>query len=146
MLETFEYFNLPARAVLITAFDEATGLDVSINPTPIIFNPKETILPKDCFTFDSDGCIIEAIYHNTIQYGYIVLKKQDFDLPVYDIVSRAVSSQMAFCFNYLKLVNEQSMIKDRYKKMDLMAHTDELTGLTNRRDFMELGVTTMNFA
>ena len=146
MLEPFEYFNLPARAVLITAFDEATGLDVSINPTPIIFNPKESILPKDCFTFDSDGCIIEAIYHNTIQYGYIVLKKQDFDLPVYDIVSRAVSSQMAFCFNYLKLVNEQSMIKDRYKKMDLMAHTDELTGLSNRRGFMELGVTTMNFA
>ena len=53
---------------------------------------------------------------------------------------------MAFCFNYLKLVNEQSMIKDRYKKMDLMAHPDELTGLSNRRGFMELGVTTMNFA
>ena len=145
-LYPFEYFNLPQKAFLIGGFDNETGFNCAEKNLDIEFNPNEGLIPEGYIRYTSDGTIVIAIYHNTIQYGYMVVKRSSYDLGVYDLIAKAIANQLASSSAYTQLVKERSVITDRFRKLDVIAHTDELTGLKNRRGFMELGQATMNFA
>lgn len=146
MILPFEYFNPPNNAILIGGFDSVTGFNIEKCKEEICFNPNSFILPENYFSNSSDGMFAMALYQTTIQYGYIVIKRQQFDLGVYDLITKSVSNQIATSFAFSRLQKERSVIRDRYTQLDMIAHTDELTGLKNRRGFMDLGQATMNYS
>ena len=145
-LYPYEYFNLPQKAYLISGYDSTTGFNFAEKSIDIEFNPNECIIPEGYMQFTGDGSVVLAVYHNTIQYGYLIVKHSDYDLGVYDLIAKAIANQLASSSTYTQMVKERSAISDRFRKLDVIAHTDELTGLKNRRGFMELGQATMNFA
>lgn len=143
----FDYFNLPHRASLFCAFDESTGYDSEILPERIKFDPNERILPDGVINFSEGGTICMAIYHNTLHYGYVVFRtdKKD-DYFVYDFIIKVISSLLSSIYSYAQVSSEKTKFHQKYKELDVVANTDELTGLYNRRGLFDFGKTTLQFA
>jgi len=147
MVVPFDYFNLPHRASVFSAYDESTGYDTELFPEKVRFDPNEKILPDGILNYFENGTIVSAIYHNTLQYGYIILRpEKNRDFMIYDFVVKLFSSMMSSVYSFARVSNERSQYRKRFTKLDITANTDELTGLYNRRGLFDLGQTALKFA
>ena len=87
-----------------------------------------------------------ALFHKTIQYGYILMRRGPFDTGVYDLIAKAVASQLNASFEYTRKLKHKLALTQDYKILDETAHIDYLTGLKNHRGFLELGDTSLKYA
>ena len=142
----FDYFTMPKKAHLFSAFDYATDYDSSKTSDDFIFDPNKEILPPGLIQFNSEGIYIISLFHNTLQYGYIVFRRGTYDIAIYDLLSKIISTIMASVHSFTLVHNEHIKFQSKYNKLDIIANTDELTGLYNRRGFYDIGQTTLKFA
>ncbi len=145
-LKPFEYFSQPQKAKLIACFDYSPNAKYKELKHPVEFNPSQQMIPDGYFDFSGEGVVIMSLFHNTIQYGYIFLKRGIFDTAVYDLVVKAVANQIHASYEYTRKLNHKKAITQGYKILDEMAHIDYLTGLKNQRGFIELGETALKYA
>ena len=141
----FEYFHMPRSAYLYSAFDDRTGYDTK-NDKEIKFNPKEQMLPGKIMEFDSEGVFVFAIYHTSLQYGYLVMRQGNYDCVVYDMFVKLLSSTIASVHSYSIAKKENRKVRAKIDELDIIARTDELTGLYNRRGLYNYGEATLKFA
>ena len=142
----FEYFSQPKRAHLITCFDYTKTEKPYNLKQQVEFNSSEGLLPKGYLEYTSEGFIVMSLYHNTIQYGYILMKRGIYDTGVYDLIARAVGTQINESFEYTHTLQKKHAVTKDYKMLDQVAHIDYLTGLKNQRGFTELGETSLKYA
>jgi len=142
----FEYFHLPKSAHLFAGYDDMTGFDSNADDKLIKCNPKEEMLPEGILKIDSSGVIVFAIYHSTLQYGYIVIRPGTYDSIIYDLFVKLLSSTIASVYSFSLAHSETTRVRKKIDELDLIASTDELTGLYNRRGFYSFGETTLKFA
>ncbi len=145
-LKPFEYFSQPQKAQMIACFDYSKSTKKKEFKHSVDFNPSQEILPAGYFDFSGDGVVVMSLFHNTIQYGYILLKRGIFDTGVYDLVVKAVANQIHASYEYSRKLKNKKDITKGYKILDEMTHIDYLTGLKNQRGFMELGETCLKYA
>lgn len=146
MATPFDYFTMPKKAHLFTAFDYATGYDSATTDDDFVFDPHKKILPKGIVNFDSEGAYVISLFHNTLQYGYIIFRRGSYDISIYDLLSKIISTIIASVHSFALVHNEHVKFQSKYDKLDIIANTDELTGLYNRRGFYEIGQSTLKFA
>ncbi len=142
----FDYFHFPKNAHLFAGFDDRTGFDSKKDKRQISCNPKEQMLPDGIIQFDSDGVLVFSIYHSTLQYGYIIIRPGDYDSIIYDLFVKLLSSTIASVYSFSLAHRETSRVRQKIDELDLIASTDELTGVYNRRGFYSFGETTLKFA
>lgn len=143
MTTPFDYFNLPHKAKVYSAFDDLTGYDSDKETEMLSFNPKQYMLPKNVFKYTGDGSIVFALFHNTLQYGYIVIRPGDCDVLVYDMLVKILSAIISSIYSFSLIHSETTKYRAKYDKLDVIASTDELTGLHNRRGLYDLGETAL---
>ena len=146
MAVPFDYFHLPKQAHLFAGFDDTTGFDSNIEKKQIKCNPKEQMLPDGIINFNSDGVMIFSIYHSTLQYGYIIIRPGSYDSVIYDLFVKLLSSTIASVYSFSLAHSETTRVRKKIDELDLIASTDELTGLYNRRGLYSFGETTLKFA
>lgn len=135
----FDVFDMPDKAFLYSAYDNDTGFDSTKNKKVYRFNPKETMVPDNILHYDSDGVLVMAIFHGEIQYGYIVFRPGNYDISIYEMLSKILSSIIYTVFSYTKAKADEKTYKIKYTRLDKDACTDELTGLNNRRGLFSFG-------
>ena len=146
VLKPFEYFNQPQQARLISCFDYSKKDKQIIIKQPVDFNPSQGFLPEGYLNYSDEGFVIMSLFHNTVQYGYILMKRGTFDTSVYELIAKAVASQLDASFEYTRNVKKKLAVTEGYKMLDVIAHIDYLTGLKNQRGFNELGETLLKYA
>lgn len=142
----FDYFDLPSKATVLTAYDKDSDYVLDIYDESYSFNPHESLVPTELEQYINKDMVCISLFKGTTQYGYMIFNKGTADMTVYDILAKSVSSLIASVFSYTVAQNEQQKWRERWIKTDLMASTDELTGIKNRRYFFDIGTTTMTFA
>lgn len=138
-------FELPESAKLIAGFNYDKGYNLKKTKEVIRFNPRKEMIPSSCIKYTTKGYVVCSLFHRNCLYGYVVLSCGDYDVAVYELIARSIGAKLAGCLRYTKMVEEHYTMKDRYQRLDIIAHTDELTGIKNRRGFRELGNSMMNF-
>jgi diguanylate cyclase (GGDEF)-like protein len=146
MATPFEYFHLPKQAHLFAGFDDTTGFDSILEKEQIKCNPKEEMIPSGVINFGSERLMIFALFHSTLQYGYIIIRPGNYDSIIYDLFVKLLSSTIASVYSFSLAHNETSRVRKKIDELDLIASTDELTGLYNRRGLFSFGETTLKFA
>ena len=146
MATPFDYFHLPKQAHLFAGFDDTTGFDSNKEKKQIKCNPKEEMLPPGIINITSEGVMVFAIFHSTLQYGYIIIRPGSYDSIIYDLFVKLLSSTIASVYSFSLAHNETSRVRKKIDELDLIASTDELTGLYNRRGLFSFGETTLKFA
>lgn len=142
----FDTFELPEKASVLAAYNKASDYVLDIYDDAVVFNPQIEIIPKQFDYFIKGDMVCVSLFKGTVQYGYMVFNKGNTDMTVYDILTRTISSLIGSVFSYKIVLDEQEKLRDRWIKTDIMASTDQLTGIKNRRYFFDIGKTTMTFA
>lgn len=146
MRRPFDYFNLPDKANLVSAFDFKINVGKNNLPSPLAFNPNDQLIPDGFLEYTNDGIIAMALYYNTIQYGYILIRRGSYDMSVYELITRAISNQISESYFYTKTVNKKKAVLESYGTLDEAAHIDYLTGVKNQRGFIDLGKTALKYS
>ena len=137
--EEFEYFPLPSKAYVFMAFDDEVGMTMDPECKSVEFNPNEQILPAGMLTDTAERKYVFPIYHCSVQYGYMIFRPGNFDSTLYTILCTAFSSVIAASYNYTKALLERQKLTRNNNELMHISHTDEMTGLLNRRGFMQHG-------
>jgi len=69
-----------------------------------------------------------------------------YESLIYDLFVKLLSSTIASVYSFSLAHNETSRVRKKIDELDLIASTDELTGVYNRRGFYSYGETTLKFA
>lgn len=142
----YDYFNLPHKAEVFTAYDYYTNYDSTKDKKKIKFDPNETLLPEGIIQFSSEGVYLLSLYHNTLQFGYIIYRPGSYDVAIYDLLSKILATILSSSYSFAQVHNEEIKFKKKSTQLNEIARTDELTGLLNRRGLFDLGQTTLKFA
>ena len=146
VVKPFEYFNQPQKAKLISYFDYSHKDKPKELKQQIEFNPAKGLFPDTVRDYPDEGVVVMSLFHKTIQYGYILMKRGPFDTGVYDLIAKAVASQLHASFEYTRRIQKKVAITQDYRILDEFTHIDYLTGLKNQRGFIELGETSLKYA
>lgn len=146
MAAPFDYFNLPHKAKVFAAFDYSSGFDSKTLKNPVTFDPNDGLVPEGVLYYEDGEMYVTALYHNQLQYGYIVFRPGSFDISIYDLLTRFLGTIVSSVYSYTQVHNEGTKFKAKNKQLDLIARTDELTGLLNRRGLYDMGQTTLKYA
>lgn len=142
----FEYFNLPHKAFVFSCFDYAMKTNINAAEKRIEFDPNECIIPAGLVESVSKEMYVIAMYHNEVQYGYMLVGRGDYDISIYDLVSRITSTIISSVYSYELMGNNNAKIQDQYDRLSIVANSDELTGLYNRRGLLDFGNTTLRLS
>ncbi len=142
----FEYFNLPEKARLVSCFDYSLKEKNTKLHLPVEFNPNEEIIPEGCINFAGEGLVAVSLFRNAIQYGYMLMRRGNFDTSVYDLIAKAVSIQIDESFEYSMHIKTKVAVTEGYNIINEVTHIDYLTGLKNHKGFMELGDTALKYS
>lgn len=141
--EEFEYFPLPSKAYVYIAYDDAVGMEMNPESKYIEFNPNEEILPPGMLSDTAERKYVFPIYHCSVQYGYMIFRPGNFDSTLYTILCTTFSSVIAASYNYTKSLLERQKLTRNNSELLHISHTDEMTGLLNRRGYMQHGQQTI---
>lgn len=146
MASPFDFFTMPKKAQLFSAFDYGTGYDSNKVDEKITFNPSKHMLPPGIIGVNGEGVYVMSLFHNTLQYGYIIFRRGVYDIAIYDLLTKIISTIISSVHSFALVNNEHAKFQQKFNKLDVIANTDELTGLSNRRGLYEKGQTTLKFA
>lgn len=138
--------NLPERACVYASFDNNKHYIQNINSEPIEFDPRKGMLPEGILGFSPGMYQVEPLYKCETKYGYMVFKCGPHEYLVYSMMVFAFARLVSDAWEASKAENQARLQHERAAKLNLISKTDELTGLLNRRGFMELGQQTIDIA
>ncbi len=144
--ERSEGEEIPSKAYLLASYDKRRDYVQNINESPAEFNPREAIVPPGTIDFSSGLYITWILSICENQYGYLVFKKGAYESLVYSMMCAAFSRLLGEAWESSKAEKAAKIQQERTARLNLISKTDELTGLLNRRGFMELGQQTIDIA
>ena len=117
-----------------------------MNDEPIPFNPRESMLPNGIIDASKGMYGIWVLSNCETQYGYLIYRKGSFESLIYSVMCTAFSRLLSEAWESSKAEKQARAQQERTAKLNLISKTDEMTGLLNRRGFMELGQQTIDIA
>ena len=96
---------------------------------------------------DNSGCyIFQPVTLGAIQYGYLFCKAERTDFGMNSILLKVITSTIVQAYEYTRTIKQKMLLEtmtrelqERNHDLSISSKTDELTGLLNRRGFMEYG-------
>ncbi len=130
-------FELPETIRLVLAYDNST--DLLIQGEETYFNPREAFLPPGLFRSGYTYMTVSPLYHGEHLFGYFIYKPGSYDVLIYEIFCTALSLAISTASEFSKKEKER-------EGLSKISKTDELTGLYNRRGFIQLSKQSISLA
>ena len=133
-------FKRPREArVAMTFFN-----DNAFERPDIAFNPNATMIPPQVADKMDGGYIVFPVFAECFQYGYIFIKMGRYERIFYQLVFELISKEIVTSIKITgeqaeknTLKNQNVTLEQYSEKMHRLSFTDEMTGLLNRRGFLE---------
>ncbi len=133
-------FSLPDKAKLMMFYDEKSNVEQNFfKEDGIPFNPQESLLPSIVGELGHGTFDIVPIFIRNLNYGYIVFQIPQKKYTVYSIYMRILSNAFVHAYEYTRNMTENQKLEALTEALSKESRTDELTGIFNRRGFMEYG-------
>lgn len=133
-------FILPDKAKLMMFYDGQKNLAQNFfKEDGIPFNPNDSLLPPVVGELSHGNFIIVPIFIRNLNYGYIVFQIPMPKYTVYSIYMKILSNAFVHSYEYTRNMTENQKLEALTEVLSKESRTDELTGIFNRRGFMEYG-------
>ncbi|MCR5046792.1 MAG: GGDEF domain-containing protein [Treponema sp.] len=139
-------FCLPEKASVYASFDKRKDYVQNINEEPIHYDPNKCIVPDGIFDWAKDKYLVWIVSNCETQYGYIVYRQGSYESLVYSMMCATFSRLVSGAWEGTRAEKAAKSQQERTAQLNLISKTDELTGLLNRRGFLELGQQTIDIA
>lgn len=138
--------RLPEKAFVLSAFDSSKNFIQNINAEPIAFNPRENMLPPGLLDLSFGKYQISILSKCENQYGYMVFRCGSCEALIYSMMADNFGRLVSEAWESTRAEKAAKIQQERTARLNMISKTDELTGLLNRRGFMELGQQTIDIA
>ena len=138
--------KVPDNAYVLAVFDKNTNYVQNINEPPPAFNPRQGLLPPGMIDFSGGRYLTWMLSICENQYGYLIFRKGPYENLVYSMMCASFSRLLGEAWETSKAEKAVKVQQERDARLNFISKTDELTGLLNRRGFMELGQQTIDIA
>ncbi len=135
-------FILPASANLILHYDETVQGNGYSGER--LINPAEGMLPGGWFSPRPRMLVATSLYHRDNQLGYLVYEPGDRTPAIYEALSVQLSAVIYSTWLFASKKNAEERLRDTLRdlesinrRLDTLSRQDDLTGLLNRRGFMD---------
>lgn len=105
---------------------------------------RKNLLPSSLMQGNNNIFMLHPIFYAYNQFGYMMAKLASDDYVLDLIFLKAYSNLISQSYLYTKSLNQNLILESQNNVLFKTAHTDELTGLLNRRGFYENGQNTIN--
>lgn len=112
--------------------------------TGTVFDTREKIFPPQAETEGPGNYILHPIFAGESIFGFLTCKLQTKKFPSYQVYLKILSSAISQSYEYTKKILQTEKLSTEVTQLSDLAKTDELTGLLNRRGFMEVGQRTLD--
>ena len=68
----FDYFDLPSKATVLTAYDKDSDYVLDIYDESYSFNPQESLVPTELEQYINKDMVCISLFKGTTQYGYMI--------------------------------------------------------------------------
>ena len=143
-IDVFEYFHLPHIAYLFSYYDAENQVFFDKRQQQVIFDPTRGILPENLRKSSHNPFIAISLFSGTMQYGYLIVEQTDQDAAYYALLAKSISSLLSAIYYNTEVIRIQEQIRQQCAVLDRITHTDELTGVMNRRGLLDFGQQTLN--
>ncbi|MFP4612043.1 MAG: diguanylate cyclase [Spirochaetaceae bacterium] len=138
-----EVLPLPAEARLLLAYDESGVTSPESDPDKR-FDPRVSIVPEETFSTRPRTLIAYTLHHREQQFGYILLEPGTREGSIYEVlcmqVAATIHGSMVYSAKEKAEQHLQTLLEDleeQNRRLNDLSHKDELTGVLNRRGFIE---------
>ncbi|MCR4580344.1 MAG: GGDEF domain-containing protein [Treponema sp.] len=136
-LEADEDFTLPDTMQLYMISNDLKGLDL-FNPE-ISFNPKKKLFAARTTKKDAGIYLFQPIFSGEKNYGFVYGQIKGVKFADYNVYLKIIVTALARAFDYTGHLIETQSLAHELSDLTIQSRTDDLTGIMNRRGFMERG-------
>lgn len=131
-------FKIPEKAKLLLLYDKENGVSKNYyEQGGIEFKTKQSLLPNEDYADKNFTYFIVPIFLRNKNYGYIICQLPMLKYTVYEIYLKIFVNSFVHAYEYSKSLTAREEIMERNRSLNTQSRTDELTGLLNRRGFMD---------
>lgn len=146
-LEPEDDFELPKKARLFMFIDDLQNIEVDYSAGGgLLFNPSESILPVKFEQMRRRDYLIFPISLGKINYGYAVSEVSNEKYTILEIYMKILMNSLVHALEYSKIENQNEKLEETNLDLSFKSTTDELTGLYNRRGFMNFAQKSLDLA
>lgn len=133
-------FTLPDKAHLMMFYNEQNNIEKNFfKEGGIPFNPKESLVPPVVGELGHGNFDIVPIFIRNLNYGYIIFQMPTEKYTLYSNYMKILSNAFVHSYEYTRNLSENQKLEALTEALSKESRTDELTGVFNRRGFMEYG-------
>lgn len=140
-----EDFVAPEKARILLNINSESGVAEYYEESQFI-DIKESIFDQKIMENNSGCYIFQPVTLGEIQYGYLFCKAERTDFGMNSILLKVITSTIVQAYEYTRTIKQKMLLEtmtrelqERNLDLRISSKTDELTGLLNRRGFMEYG-------
>ncbi len=144
--ESDQGYSIPSKAYVLASYDDERHFVQNINEEPPCFDPRDKMLPDGIMGYDRGQYVLWVLSNCETQYGYMVFRKGACENLIYSMMCVEFSRLTNSAWESSRAEKIAKAQQERTARLNMISNTDELTGLLNRRGFMEMGQQTMDIA
>lgn len=141
-LDSDEKFELPDEMELSMLVDRPSNLELF---RPGVFvNPHEKLISSRSMQGNKGIYLLNPIFSGETNYGYLLGKVEGNKFADYNVYLKIVITAIAQAYEYTSKLQETQKLVTENTDLSRQSRTDELTGILNRRGFIEKGQETLD--
>lgn len=140
-------FVLPKTANLVVYYNLSSRKKKNyFDQGGISFDTETGLLPASVEEPDFGSYYILPVSLQSINYGYVICKIPNKKYTVYAVFLKILINAMAHSYEYSIKEQQKTELVSEKEKSELIARTDELTKVLNRRGFLEIAQKQINIS
>ncbi len=137
LIDSEQEFVLPEQVDLHMFYTALTNTE-TFRPG-LTFNPHEKIFSARTMEDSSGIFLLNPIFMGEANYGYMICRITENKFADYNVYLKIIMNAVAQAYEYTSKIQEGRNIERQNTELALQSRMDELTGILNRRGFMEQG-------
>ena len=137
LIDSEQEFVLPEQVELHMFYDEV--LKTEIFRPGLTVNPHEKIFAARSMEEVNGIFLLNPIYMGETNYGYMLCRINENKFADYNVYLKIIGNAVAQAYDYTSKIQEGRNLERENTDLALQSRMDELTGILNRRGFIEQG-------
>ncbi len=142
MLDSENDFVLPEKMELHMFYSRF--LNTELFKPGMVFNPHEKLFSARAFDDVTGIFLLYPIFMGDANYGYLLCRIQENKFADYNVYLKIIINAIAQAYEYTSKIRENRKMERENTDLALQSRMDELTGVLNRRGFIEQGQTALD--
>ncbi len=141
-VDSQDEFVLPSDVELALLYDKKTN--VELFKPEVYFNPHEKVLPSRTIEESNGIFLFSPIFLGQKYYGYLLCKVEGKRFADYTVYLKILITAIAQTYENTSRIQENQRLENETQDLKRQSRTDELTGILNRRGFIDKGQKTLD--